>query len=135
MSEVLELASLCDVVIENFRPGVMTRLGLGYEQVRALNAKVVYVSLPAYSRHDPRAKLRAYDSTISASCGLFTDLALAGSALNLPPTYTALPILSVYAGLWGAIAAVSSIYGLLQGGAGDHSLHETFVTYLCCWVR
>jgi crotonobetainyl-CoA:carnitine CoA-transferase CaiB-like acyl-CoA transferase len=118
--QALELASNCDVLIENFRPGVMDRLGLGYEKLQQKNPGIVYISMPGFSRHDSRAHERAWDSTISAACGLFTDSAMAGAAFNLPPTHTELPLPSVYAGLWGALAAVSSVYGRLLHGRGDH---------------
>lgn len=118
--KVLALAASCDVLLENFRPGVMNRLGLGHEAIAALNPAVIYVSMPAYSRHDPRAHLPAWDGTISAACGLFTDLSIGGAALDLPPTYTPLPLPSVYAGLWGAIAAMAALHARQQHGLGDH---------------
>ncbi|MES2719358.1 MAG: CoA transferase [Pseudomonadota bacterium] len=117
---MLDLAVSCDVVLENFRPGVMDRLGLGYDAISALNPGVIYVSMPAYSRHDPRAHLPAWDGTISAACGLFTDLSIGGAALDLPPTFTPLPLPSIYAGLWGAIAAVAAVHARQQHGQGDH---------------
>lgn len=116
----LSLAREADVVLENFRPGVMERLGLGYDHVvGAGNEEVVYVSMPGFSRHDERAGMRAWDGTISAACGLFTDLSFAGEAFELPPTYTPLPLPSVYAGLWGAVAASAAVLGRASSGRGD----------------
>lgn len=119
-ARALELAAGCDVVLENFRPGVMDRLGLGYDVVSELAPQVVYVSMPGYSRHDPRAGERAWDSTVSAATGLFSGSSIAGAALDLAPTYTQLPLPSAYAGVWAAIAAVSGVYGRQQHGQGDH---------------
>ena len=117
--EMLALARDCDVVLENFRPGVMDRLGLGFEALRAVNPALIYVSMPAYGRHDARAAQPAWDSTISAACGLFTDLSIGGTALNLPPTFTPLPLPSVYAGLWGASATLAALYARTARGVGE----------------
>lgn len=117
---ILSLAADCDILLENFRPGVMARLGLGYAAIEALNPAVIYVSIPGYSRHDPRSALSAWDGTISAACGFFTDLSLGGAALDLPPTHTPLPLPSVYAGLWAAIAATSALYARQTTGRGNH---------------
>lgn len=116
---ILALARDCDIVLENFRPGVMDRLGLGYEALRAINPALIYVSLPAYGRHDERAALPAWDSTISAACGLFTDVSVGGNVLNLPPTYTPLPMPSIYAGLWGANATLAALYARTARGTGE----------------
>lgn len=119
LARVLALVPDCDVIIENFRPGVMDRLGLGHEVLKSINPGIVYVSLPGYSRHDPRASQRAWDSTLLAASGLFTDSAIAGAGLDLPPTHSSLPLASVYAGVCGALAALAAIYGRLKHGQGD----------------
>ncbi|WP_037144171.1 CoA transferase [Rhodococcoides fascians] len=115
----LRLIDEADVLIENFRPGVMNRLGLGYDVLAQRNPGLVVVSLPGYSRHDHRSSTRGWDSVISAACGLYTNLSTVGSVLNLPPVFTALPIPSVYAAVHGAIAAVAGVYGRDFNGHGD----------------
>ncbi|MUL64587.1 hypothetical protein BOO86_08950 [Mycobacterium sp. CBMA 234] len=117
-AEARKLASQADVLIENFRPGVMDRLGLGFDDLSADNAGLIYVSLPAYSRHDSRAECAGWDSTLAAASGLFTDSSLGGAAFDFPPTYTELPLPSMYAGMWGAIGAVAAVYGRQRHGHG-----------------
>ncbi|MDO9003953.1 MAG: CoA transferase [Aquabacterium sp.] len=116
---IFALASECDVILENFRPGVMARLGLGYEAIAAVNPGVIYVSMPGYSRHDPRAPLPVWDGSVNAASGLYTDLAIGGAAVDLPPIYTPLALPSVYAGLWGAISALAALYARQSHGHGD----------------
>ena len=65
----LELAAKADVVVENFRPGVMQRLGLGYETVAALNPRVVYCSISGYGQSGSAAHLPAYAPIMHAACG------------------------------------------------------------------
>src|SRR5438067_9832281 len=67
---VAELAAACDVVLENFRPGVLDRLGLGYDAVRARNPKVVFCSITGYGQDGPMASRRAYAPVMHAELGL-----------------------------------------------------------------
>ncbi len=64
-----DLAALSDVVVENFRPGVMARLGLGYEDIRAIKADIVYCSISGYGQKGPDAGRAAYAPIIQAASG------------------------------------------------------------------
>lgn len=64
------LAAESDVVIQNFRPGAMDRLGLGYDDLRAINPDLVYVSISGFGQDGPQANRRAYDHIIQAASGL-----------------------------------------------------------------
>src|SRR5581483_741397 len=66
---VRRLAATADVVLQNFRPGVMERLGLGYEEVRALNPDVVYCSLSGFGAEGPYRDRSAYDTVMQAYGG------------------------------------------------------------------
>ncbi|NOX51902.1 MAG: CoA transferase, partial [Gammaproteobacteria bacterium] len=67
---VLRLAALADVVVENYRPGVATRLGIGYEQVRKVKGDIVYCSISGYGQTGVAAQRRAYAPIIHAELGL-----------------------------------------------------------------
>jgi CoA:oxalate CoA-transferase len=67
---LLRLADHCDVVIENFRPGVMDRIGLGYDVVAARNPTVVYASINGYGSTGPWAARRAYAQVVGAETGI-----------------------------------------------------------------
>src|SRR5215207_3785355 len=62
-------AAASDVIVENYRPGVMEKLGLGYEAVRALNPDVVYASLTGFGSEGPYRDRSAYDTVIQAYGG------------------------------------------------------------------
>lgn len=69
------LVDSADVVIENFRPGVMKRLGLGPEEMAEENPRLIYLSLPGFSSTDPaRSSLRAFEGVLGAATGLYTDI-------------------------------------------------------------
>ena len=67
---LLRLAEHCDVLIENFRPGVMERMGLGYETVAARNPRIVYASITGYGTTGPWVHRRAYAPVVGAETGI-----------------------------------------------------------------
>ena len=81
-----ELVRRADVVVENFRPGVMTRLGLGYETARQDNPRLVYCSISGFGQSGPKAGLAAYAPVVHAHSGYEHVMALAqggdGAPLN-----------------------------------------------------
>jgi crotonobetainyl-CoA:carnitine CoA-transferase CaiB-like acyl-CoA transferase len=68
--ELVQLLQRADVLVEQFRPGVMARLGLGYDQVRAINPRIVYCSITGYGQTGPRAQEAGHDLNYIASTGL-----------------------------------------------------------------
>ena len=117
LAMAVKLIRSADVVIENFRPGVMQRLGLGAEEMTALNPGLVYLSLPGFASTDERASIRAYEGIISAAIGQYTDLQ--SRRPDLPPVYTPMPLGSTYGAIHGAIAVVLALYGREESGCGD----------------
>jgi len=67
---VEQLVSDADVVIQNFRPGAMARLGLGYDQLRELNPDLIYASISGYGADGPNSGRRVYDNVIQGASGL-----------------------------------------------------------------
>ncbi|HEY5662685.1 MAG TPA: CoA transferase [Ilumatobacter sp.] len=67
---VLDLAERCDIVVENYRPGVMERFGLGYEAVSARNRRIIYASINGYGSTGPWRNRRAYAPVVQAEVGL-----------------------------------------------------------------
>src|ERR1044071_930856 len=66
------LVESADVVVEQFRPGVMDRLGLGYEALKKINPKIVYCALTGYGQHGPRADVAAHDLNYVAESGMLS---------------------------------------------------------------
>ena len=96
------LLARCDVVVEQFRPGVMARLGLGYDDVKAVNPRAVYCSITGYGQDGPRRDEAGHDLNYIASTGL---LALAPGPVDRPTVPPAL--IADIAG--GAMPAVMNI--------------------------
>ena len=115
-----KLVQSADVVIENFRPGVMDRLELGAEAMTELNPKLVYLSLPGFAATDSeRASIRAFEGVVGAATGLYTDLQPLRRLLDAPPIYTPIPLGSTYGAIHGAIAVTLALYARQESGMGD----------------
>ena len=67
---IRELAARCDLVVENTVPGVMERLGLAYEQLRAVNRELIYISLPGFGEGTPHSDLAAFGGTLMCYTGM-----------------------------------------------------------------
>ncbi|HSW17686.1 MAG TPA: CaiB/BaiF CoA-transferase family protein [Ramlibacter sp.] len=84
VAQAIELVRTADVVIEQFRPGVMDRLGLGYEALRAINPRLVYCAITGWGQHGPLADIAAHDLNYQAETGLLALAAGADGAPGLP---------------------------------------------------
>jgi len=109
-----------DVVIENFRPGVMHKLGLGATAMTAENPKLIYLSLPGFASSDEEnANVRAFEGVLGGATGLYTDLGLIRSMLNIDPVYTPIPLPSVYGAIHAVNAITMALIARVSSGEGD----------------
>jgi len=116
-----ELAARADLLVENFRPGVMDRLGLGADKLMAINPALVYLSLPGFSSGDEeRRAIKAYEGVIAAASGQFTDMGLSRVLMGINPSFTPLPLASAYAATLGATAAVLALGKREKTGKGEN---------------
>jgi formyl-CoA transferase len=125
------LASTADVVLENLRPGAMRKLGLGYEELRQLNPRLVYVSLSGWGQDGPRAHLPGLDLMAQARSGL---MSITG-APDGEPAKVGVPVCDLVCGLYAALAVVSALRARDRDGEGQHidvSLFEAGVS-LAVW--
>lgn len=111
-----QLAQEADVLIENNRPGVMERLGLGYAALSAANPRLVYCSISAYGQTGPRAQEGGFDLTVQAMSGLMSVTGESGGA----PVKCGVPVADFSAGLYGAFAIASALRQVATTGQGMH---------------
>lgn len=86
---LLPLIRQADVVVEQFRPGVMDRLGLGYDAINAINPRIIYCAITGYGQTGPRAQVAAHDINYVAESGMLALTAGADGAPTLPPALIA----------------------------------------------
>ena len=127
---VLDLAASADVFVQNFRPGVMARLGLDYDDVRPVNPNIVYVSLSGWGEAGPFAHKPVYDPIIQALSGLAT--VQAGSDEARPRLVrTILP--DKLTGVTAAQAVCAALFARERNGEGQHvrlSMLDSVVAFL-----
>lgn len=109
-----DLAAECDVVIENFRPGVMERLGLDYATLSARNPGLVYCSISGFGADGPLRDQPSFDIVAQALSGVMSVNGEPGSR----PTKMGLPIGDMAGGIYGAIAILSALFERKETGKG-----------------
>ena len=112
----LELAAQADVVWENFRPYVMSRLGLGYDVLSALNPRLVMCSLSAYGQDGPYRDWPAFDLALQAMGGAMSITGTAGGG----PVRMGLPMGDLAGGLFGALSVAGALLRRTRTGRGAH---------------
>jgi crotonobetainyl-CoA:carnitine CoA-transferase CaiB-like acyl-CoA transferase len=113
---VFELARRADVVVENFLPGAMDRLDLGYADLAAGNPGLVYVSATGFGQTGPDRDRKGYDTVFQALSGV---MAMTGEPAG-PPSKTGIPVADLTSGLWVVIAVLSGLAGRAASGRGRH---------------
>lgn len=115
-----QLISNADVVIENFRPGVMKSLGLCAAQCRADNPELIYLSLPGFAEKDRQmAGIPAWEGVIAAAVGQYTDMGLNRILMGINPSFSPLPLASAYAAVLGATAVTLALFARHNNGCGE----------------
>ena len=113
----MQLATEADVVVQNFRPGVIDRIGLGYEAVRAVNPDVVYASISGYGPEGPYRDRSAYDTSIQAYAGFAANQA---DPLGGPPTFLRQNAADKVSALYAAQAVTAALFARASGRGGQH---------------
>jgi formyl-CoA transferase len=109
------LAKTADVVVENFRPGVMDRLGVGYETLRALNPRLIYCAISGFGQTGPDAMKPAYDQIIQGLSGV---MAVNGDE-RLNPLRCGFPVCDTVGGVNAAFAIMAALYHRERTGEGQ----------------
>jgi len=109
------LVASADVLVENFRPGVLTRLGLGYEDLRKVNPKLVYCAIAGFGQHGPMKDAPAYDQIIQGLSGMMSITGDEQSA----PLRVGYPVADTIGGLTAAFAVSSALVRRTKSGEGS----------------
>ena len=110
-----ELVKDADVLVENFRPGVMERLGLSYDTLREINPRLIYCAISGFGQTGPDAHKPAYDQIIQ---GLSGEMAVNGDE-RLNPLRAGFPVCDTVGGLNGAFAIMAALYHRERTGEGQ----------------
>ena len=126
----VQLAADADVILQNFRPGVIDRLGLGYDAIRKINPDVVYASISGYGPVGPYRDRSAYDTSIQAYAGFAATQAEPGGG---PPTFLRQNAADKVSSLYAAQAITAALFARASGRGGQHlemSMADACVSFL-----
>lgn len=110
------LVERADVLVENYRPGVMDRLGLGWSEVAQLNPRIVYCSISGFGHTGPWRERPAYDAVVQGMSGI---MSVTGAA-DGPPSKPGVPVADLSAGLYAFGGITSALVGRASTGVGTH---------------
>ncbi|MGO1119228.1 CaiB/BaiF CoA transferase family protein [Rhodovibrionaceae bacterium A322] len=119
LQRALELAQTADVVVENFRPGVMAKLGLSWKVMKERNPALIYCSISGYGQTGPRAQTPAYAPIVHASSGYDDTMARFQEDLD-GPLSCGVPTADMLAGIYAFSAIQTALIGRQQQGLGQH---------------
>lgn len=127
--EFLRLVDTADVLVEGFRPGVMARLKLGAEMLRARKPSLVFVSISSFGQNGPSAGVAGHDLSIQAAAGM----------IDVPPgqeadhTLPALPLADISSAMFAALGVVTALFARSRCGRGseiDVSMLDSLVSWM-----
>jgi len=113
---LLKLVKEADILIENYRPGAMKRLGLGYEQLREINPKLVYTSISGFGQNGPWADRPGFDLMAQAMSGVMSVTGYPDS----PPVKAGVPVADIGCALFAVYATLSAYIGAKNTGQGQY---------------
>ncbi|MCP5096754.1 MAG: CoA transferase [Chloroflexi bacterium] len=111
----LDLVRKADVLVENFRPGTMTKLGLDYETLREVNPRLIYAAASGFGQTGPYSRRAAYDAVVQAMGGIMSVTGQAGGE----PTRVGTSMGDITAGLFTAIGVLTAVYHREKSGKGQ----------------
>ncbi|MDT6963162.1 CoA transferase [Cupriavidus sp. SZY C1] len=111
-----QLAAQSDVVIQNFKVGGAEKLGLGYDQLAALNPRLVYCSISGYARFTPEAERPGYDLVVQGEAGVMATNGEAGQG----PLKFGVAAVDMFTGMYAAQAILAALYARQSTGRGRH---------------
>lgn len=123
---IFRLLESCDVVVENFRAGVIEKLGFGYDAIRAAKPDIIYCSISGYGQQGPKAGAPAYDGAIQAASGMMSVTGHAESG----PTRTGYTVVDMSTAVTAAFAISTALYRRRETGLGqrlDVSMMDTAI--------
>lgn len=124
-----QLVPQVDVLIENFSPGTMEKLGFGYERLKAINPGLIYCTVTGFGRSGPYAQRRGFDLVAQAMSGI---MSFTGEGPGRPPVKCGAPLTDITAGILAAMGVLAAYTHRLRTGQGqmvDTSLFEAGIVH------
>ncbi len=116
---VRALAATADIVVENYKVGALARYGLAYEDLKAVNPRLIYASITGFGQTGPRREQAAYDFMIQAMGGLMSVTGERDERPGGGPQKVGVPIVDIMTGMYATVAVLAALARREQTGEGD----------------
>ncbi|OEE65251.1 carnitine dehydratase [Enterovibrio norvegicus] len=121
LAQALSLCASADIIIENFRPGRLTKLGIDFDRLRAEDPRLITLSIPGFASNDSlRKEWKATEAIIAATSGVFTDMGYNRVLMGCNPSFSPLALGSAYATTLSASSLALALFAREKHGRGDH---------------
>jgi len=117
---VRALAAQSDILLENFKTGTLDRMGLGYEDLKQVNPRLIYCSITGFGATGPMANDAAYDFMIQGMGGLMSVTGAPDDTPGGGPQKVGVPIVDIMTGMYASIGVLAALANRDQTGTGDH---------------
>ncbi|MGN6550704.1 MAG: CaiB/BaiF CoA transferase family protein [Pararhizobium sp.] len=117
---VRALAARSDILLENFKVGTLSRYGLGYDDLSAINARLIYCSITGFGMDGPKSQQVAYDFMIQAMSGLMSVTGERDDAPGGGPQKVGVPIVDIMTGMYSSVAVLAALARRAETGEGEH---------------
>lgn len=117
---IRRLATVSDIVIENYKVGALARYGLDYATLKAVNPAIIYASVTGYGQTGPRAASAAYDFAIQAMGGLMSVTGERDEEAGGGPQKVGVPIVDIMTGMYTAVGVLAALARRAESGEGDY---------------
>ena len=127
------LAAISDILIENYRPGTLARYGLGYEDLRAVNPRLIYCAISGFGQEGPYADRSGYDYLIQGMGGVMSVTGPRDGEDGAGPVRVGIPLVDIFAGMNATIGVLAALQHRHRTGEGqlvDISLFDSQVSSL-----
>ncbi|MBN2026924.1 MAG: CoA transferase [Actinobacteria bacterium] len=124
-----ELTAVSDVLVENYRPGVMKKLGLDYDVLKDINPRLVMCSISGYGQYGPLSHLPAYDAVLQAMSGLMSTTGFP----ETPPTRAGTLIVDISCAFYSAFGVCAALFARERTGEGEYldvSMYDVAINLL-----
>lgn len=124
-----ELVALSDVLVENFTPGTMEKLGVDYETLKAVNPRLVMCSISGYGQYGPLSPLPGYDAVIQAMSGLMSTTGFPDG----PPVRTGTLVVDITSAVFAAFGIAAALFAREVTGEGEYidiSMYDVAINQL-----
>ncbi|BAN48516.1 CaiB/BaiF CoA-transferase family protein [Metapseudomonas resinovorans] len=139
---IRQLVANCDVLLENYRTGTLAKYGLGYEDLRKINPRLIYCSITGFGQTGPYANRSGYDYLIQAMAGVMSVTGHREGEPGDGPMRVGIPVADICAGLYAAIGVLGALNHRNSSGEGQHidvSLFDaqaaTLLNTLSAWLN